>query len=121
MTVSAETIGHRVGTWHAVCRLKSILVGTGVGALVEGVPVAVFRPTEESVFAIGNIDPFSGASVMCRGIIGDIDGELVVASPIYKQHFRLADGSCVEDGSVSVPSFAATVADGEIFVQAPDA
>jgi nitrite reductase (NADH) small subunit len=29
-------------------------------------------------------------------LIGSIKGDLVVASPIYKQHFRLEDGSCLE-------------------------
>jgi nitrite reductase/ring-hydroxylating ferredoxin subunit len=32
-----------------------------------------------------------------RGIIGDLQGERVIASPIYKQHFSLATGRCLED------------------------
>ena len=31
-----------------------------------------------------------------RGIVGNVKGELVIASPLYKQHFRLADGTCME-------------------------
>lgn len=34
---------------------------------------------------------------MSRGIIGDLQGERVIASPIYKQHFSLATGRCLED------------------------
>jgi len=48
------------------------------------------------IYAVDNHDPFSGANVIARGIVGDIKGEPVVASPLYKQHFRLADGRCVE-------------------------
>ncbi|MDH4573957.1 nitrite reductase (NAD(P)H) small subunit family protein [Salinicola acroporae] len=49
------------------------------------------------LYAVDNHDPFSGANVIGRGIVGDLNGELVVASPIYKQHFRLRDGLCLED------------------------
>lgn len=49
------------------------------------------------LYALDNHDPFSGANVIGRGIVGDLQGELVVASPIYKQHFRLRDGQCLED------------------------
>ncbi len=51
------------------------------------------------LYALGNYDPFSGANVIGRGIVGDLQGELVVASPIYKQHFRLTDGQCIEDAT----------------------
>ncbi|WP_110630155.1 nitrite reductase (NAD(P)H) small subunit family protein [Salinicola salarius] len=51
------------------------------------------------LYAVDNRDPFSGANVIGRGIVGDLEGELVVASPIYKQHFRLTDGQCLEDAT----------------------
>ena len=50
----------------------------------------------KNLYAIDNHDPQSGANVIGRGLVGSIKGELVVASPIYKQHFRLEDGSCLE-------------------------
>ena len=93
-----------------VCRLDDILPDAGVCALVSGEQVAVFR-VGERVFAIGNRDPFSGANVLSRGIVGDLNGELVVASPVYKQHFSLLDGRCIEDASVSVPVYR-TLLDG---------
>lgn len=119
MTIVAAAKRRAADSWYAVCALDSILVGTGVGALVGDVPVAVLRPTANALFALGNIDPFSGASVLNRGILGDVGGELVVASPVYKQHFRLADGTCVEEAGVRIPVFPVTVADGEVFVKAP--
>ncbi|HUQ25656.1 MAG TPA: nitrite reductase small subunit NirD [Burkholderiales bacterium] len=91
-----------------VCRLDDIVPDTGVCALVEGEQVAVFRIHQE-VYAIGNRDPFSGANVLSRGIVGDLNGELVVASPVYKQHFSLVTGRCIEDPSVSVPVYRARV------------
>ncbi len=77
--------------WAAVCKLDDIVPNTGVCALVGGHQVAVFR-LDDRVYALSNHDPFSRANVLSRGIVGDIKGELVVASPVYKQHFSLASG-----------------------------
>ncbi|GAA3914351.1 nitrite reductase small subunit NirD [Gibbsiella dentisursi] len=105
--------------WITVCPLADILPGTGVCALIGGQQVAIFRPTaEEQVFAISNIDPFAQASVLSRGLIAEHQGELWVASPLKKQHFRLHDGFCLEDESRSVPSFASRVANGMVQVAA---
>ena len=99
-----------------VCRLDDIVPNTGVAALVGGKQVAVFRLDDDSVHAIGNLDPFSRANVLSRGIVGDLNGELVVASPVYKQHFSLLTGRCMEDASVSVPVYRALVDDGDVLV-----
>jgi NAD(P)H-dependent nitrite reductase small subunit len=96
-----------------VCRLDDIVPETGVCALVDGEQVAVFR-IDQDVYAIGNRDPFSGANVLSRGIVGDLNGELVVASPVYKQHFSLLTGRCIEDASVSVPVYRARVEGADI-------
>ena len=100
-----------------VCRLEDIVPNTGVCALVEGSQVAVFRLDDDSVHAIGNRDPFSGANVLSRGIVGDLNGELVVASPVYKQHFSLLTGHCIEDASVSVPVYGARVEGSSVLVE----
>ena len=102
---------------HRVCRLDDIVPNTGVCALVDGSQVAVFRLDDDSVHAIGNLDPFSRANVLSRGIVGDLNGELVVASPVYKQHFSLLTGCCVEDASVTVPVFRALVDGADVFVR----
>ena len=59
----------------------------------------------EQVFAVSNFDPFGKANVLSRGIIGSIGEQLVVASPLYKQHFDLQTGACLEDDSVSLKTF----------------
>ena len=71
-----------------VCALDDILDGTGVGALIDGRQIALFR-VGGAVYALDNYDPDSGANVLSRGIVGDLQGELVVASPVYKHHFSL--------------------------------
>lgn len=102
--------------WHAICALEDIPQQSGAAALVEGEEVAVFR-VGNAVFAIGNHDPASDASVLARGIVGDIGGEVVVASPMYKEHYSLVTGRCLEDSRFSVPIYLAQVRDGQIWVR----
>lgn len=110
--------GVDMSEWVAVCRLHDIVPNTGVCALVGGRQVAVFRLDDDSVYAIDNHDPFSRANVLSRGIVGDLKGELVVASPVYKHHFSLASGQCLEDPGVRVPVFPARLEGDTILVQA---
>lgn len=105
--------------WVAVCKLTDIVPDTGVCALVEGRQVAVFRlsgDSDDSVHAIDNFDPFSKANVLSRGIVGDLKGELVVASPVYKQHFSLVTGQCLEEAEVRVAVFPTRVEGGAVLV-----
>jgi nitrite reductase (NADH) large subunit len=103
--------------WRTICALDEIWPDSGVAALLGREQIAVFRLGEtEEVYALGNRDPFSQANVLARGITGDLGGEAVVASPVYKQHFRLRDGSCVEDAEVSVPVYPVRVFNGAVQV-----
>jgi nitrite reductase (NADH) small subunit len=61
------------------------------------------------VHAIGNVDPFSGAAVLSRGIVGDRGGVPTVASPVYKQVFSLVDGRCLDDPAVRVEVYEVAV------------
>jgi NAD(P)H-dependent nitrite reductase small subunit len=96
-----------------VCRLDDIVPCTGVCALVGGRQIAVFRLGDDTLHAIDNYDPFSRANVLSRGIVGDHNGEVVVASPVYKQHFSLASGQCLEDPTVRVSVFPVRL-DGDV-------
>lgn len=91
-------------SWTTVCRLDDILPNTGVAALIDETQVAIFR-VNDAVYALANKDPFSNANVLSRGIVCSIQGTLVVASPIYKQHFSLEGGKCLEDDSVSIACY----------------
>ncbi len=48
------------------------------------------------------MDPFSHANVLSRGLLGSLGDKRVVASPLYKQHFDLETGQCIEDDSVKL-------------------
>lgn len=91
--------------WHQVCRYDDLLPERGVCALVEGVQVAIFRTFDGELFALSNFDPFSGAYVIARGIVGTRGGISTVASPMYKQVFDLRTGRCLDDGQVALPTF----------------
>ncbi|HYS37225.1 MAG TPA: nitrite reductase small subunit NirD [Pseudonocardiaceae bacterium] len=103
-----------------VCRLEQLQPERGVAVLLpDGVQAAVFRTHDGAVHAVSNVDPFSGAAVMSRGIVGDRAGTPVVMSPIYKQAFDLRTGRCLDDDEVSVPVFTARVRDGMVLVGSP--
>ncbi|HZZ14182.1 MAG TPA: nitrite reductase small subunit NirD [Paraburkholderia sp.] len=107
-------------TWTPICALDDIVPNTGVCALVNGEQVAVFHVNghddDATVYAIDNFDPGSQAAVLSRGLIGSVGERLVVASPIYKHHFDLRTGECLETPSYSVSAFAARVENGQVWV-----
>lgn len=100
----------------SVCRYDDLLPELGVRAIVGDTHVAVFRTFDGEVFAIDAIDPFSGASVLSRGVVGSHGGEPVVVSPMHKQRFELRTGRCVEDPSIRVRVFSVDVVDGRVLV-----
>ena len=51
--------------WTAVCSIDDIPPNAGVCALVDGKQIAIFK-VDNSVFALDNFDPFSGANVLSR-------------------------------------------------------
>jgi nitrite reductase (NADH) small subunit len=104
--------------WTLVCPLDAIVPDTGVCALLAGEQVAVFRVGQEDVYAIGNVDPHSRAAVLARGLVGSIGERIVVASPIYKQHFDLTSGECLESAAHSVDCYRARVHEGQVWIAA---
>ncbi len=99
-----------------VCAVDVIPLEGGVAALVDGSAVAVFRSFDGEVFALSNVDPFSGASVLSRGIVGTRGDAPVVSSPMYKQAFDLRTGACLDDAAVRVASYDIAVVDGVVHV-----
>jgi nitrite reductase [NAD(P)H] large subunit len=106
--------------WLAVCAVDDLVDGTGVCALVGGRQIAVFQ-VEGQVYALDNFDPASRANVLSRGLTGDWQNERVVASPIYKQHFVLGSGRCLEDPTFSVTAYATRVVGGQVQIEVPRA
>lgn len=113
MTVLVDT---RI--WIRVCRYHDLLPERGAAALLDTGQVAIFRTHDGEVYAVSNRDPFSGAYVMSRGIVGSRGDTPTVASPMHKQIFDLRTGVCLDDPDVRLPVFAARVGDGFVEVSA---
>ncbi|RDS86052.1 nitrite reductase small subunit NirD [Dyella psychrodurans] len=105
--------------WVLVCELEDIVPNTGVCALVDDEQVAVFRVGEHELYAIDNVDPNAGASVLSRGLIGSLGERVVVASPIYKQHFDLHTGECLEAPEHSVRTWQVRIDRGLVLLGQP--
>ncbi len=103
--------------WTTACRYDFLTPCRGVAVLLpDGSQAALFRLDDGSLHAVGNIDPFSGAAVISRGIVGDRGGRAAVQSPIKKQAFALDDGSCLDDPDVAIPVYRTRITPGG-FVQ----
>ena len=93
-----------------ICNVSDLAKNSGICALLtvngqeQQVAIYYLPETEQKLFALGNWDPVGEANVMSRGILGNVGDELVVASPLYKQHFSLLSGKCLEEDA-SVPVF----------------
>ncbi|WP_066368310.1 nitrite reductase small subunit NirD [Herbidospora mongoliensis] len=103
-------------TWTPVCPLPDLQPERGACALVAGEQVAVFKAHDGALYAIGNQDPFSGAFVLSRGIVGTRNGEPTVASPMHKQVFSLVSGVCLDDPGTVIPTFQIRVTMGMVEV-----
>ena len=90
--------------WRAVCTREDLVLNSGVVALVGTAQVALFYVASiggaAQLFAVDNRDPVTGVNVIGRGLVGSLGGDLVIASPLYKQHYRLKDGTCLEDAAL---------------------
>jgi len=101
-----------------LCQLSDLVPNSGICAEVDGQQIAIFYLPSETpqVYAIGNWDPIGKANVLSRGMVGDIDDRLVVASPLYKQHFDLLTGECLENDEVSVAAYAVTIVADQVLL-----
>jgi nitrite reductase (NADH) small subunit len=115
---SADTEAHQA--WTTVCTLEQLPLDGGLCALLNETQVALFRVSGvEEVYALENLDPFSNANVISRGVVGDIGGTLMVSSPVYKQHFSLLDGVCLEDETVFLKTYATRVVGDSVQLTIP--
>ncbi|MCK0713942.1 nitrite reductase small subunit NirD [Chromohalobacter sarecensis] len=109
-------------TWQTLCSRADLVASSGVAAWLASADTQVallYLPGQTpEVYAVDNHDPFSNANVIARGIVGDIKGEPVIASPIYKQHFRLADGVCVEDENVRLRTWEVKIEGDDVMIRA---
>lgn len=113
MTLTRPTTGSRV----RVCAVSDLEVERGRAALFGTVQIALFLLADGSVHAVSNLDPYSGANVMSRGIVGSRGETPTLASPMHKQVFDLRTGACLETQGrepASLRVWSVTVVDGHV-------
>jgi NAD(P)H-dependent nitrite reductase small subunit len=69
------------------------------------------------VFAVSNFDPIGKANVLSRGMIGDLGGEPMLASPLYKQHYSLRTGICFEYADVKIATYPVRIENQRVAVK----
>lgn len=106
-------------SWTAVCAMGDLLPELGVPAMVDGVQVALFLLADGRVLAVHQRDPFSGANVLSRGIVGSRGDVATLTSPMYKQVWNLATGECLDPvgkDPVDLATCPVEVTDGQVRV-----
>ena len=106
--------------WVDACPVRGLVPGRGVAVLLpRGAQAAVFLLPNGMIYAVDNIDPFSGAAVLSRGLTGDRGGEPTVASPLLKHVVSIRTGAALDDPDRSVLTYAVRVQGGMVRVGVP--
>lgn len=104
--------------WTPICPLDALVPDRGSAALVHDSEVALFRLSgTEEVYAVGHHDPFTGAPVVARGLVGSRGDIPTVASPLHKQVFDLRTGSALDHPGIGLERWEATVNDRIVYVR----
>ncbi|ACZ30649.1 nitrite reductase (NAD(P)H), small subunit [Xylanimonas cellulosilytica DSM 15894] len=113
-----------------VCALADLEPERGAGALLGDHQVALFRLADDTVRAVQQLDPYSRANVMSRGLVGttrvvDDSGEErdvpTVTTPMLKQVWNMETGEVIDSGGkpkYPIAVFATEVRDGRVLVAA---
>ncbi len=106
-----------------VCAVADLEVERGRAALFGTTQIALFLMRDGTVHAVSNLDPFSGANVLSRGIVGTRGDAPTIASPMHKQVFDLRTGECL-DAQGKEPKnlrrWTASVRDGQVYLSGED-
>lgn len=104
--------------WVDICALDAIPANAGIAARLAEQQIALFHLPDhpQQVFAVSNHEPDSEANVLARGLVGDVKGEPVVISPLYKQRFRLLDGSNIDPTQGGITAWPVQVKEGRVWV-----
>lgn len=104
--------------WVDICDENALPSFGGIAAWLENRAIAIFNLGELGLFAISNVDPATGVSLLSRGLICELEGDIFVASPLHKQHYSLTNGQCIEDANLSVQLYPISCEGGRVRVQA---
>ena len=99
-----------------VVPLASLPFARAVCVLVDGEQVALVRTSDDTLYAVDNLDPVSGAMVMSRGIVGSRGDRDVLVSPMHKQAYDLGTGECLDLPDVWLRVHQVQVRDGQVVV-----
>ncbi len=117
-----------MSTFVDICALDDLDPERGTGALLGDTQVAVFRLADGTVRAVQQRDPYSGANVMSRGLVGthrvtgddgavrDVD---TVTTPMLKQVWDVDTGEVLDAGGKDrrpLAVFEAQVHEGRVLV-----
>src|SRR3954447_24962555 len=106
--------------WIPACPVSRLVPGRGAAVLLSGqAQAAPFLLPNGMVSAVDNLDPYTGAAVISRGLTGDRRGEPTVASPLLKQVFSLRTGAALDDPSVALPTYAVRIQGGTVRIGIP--
>lgn len=101
--------------WTTICKQGELSANAGICALFNKQQIAIFFcQRSDSIYAVANFDPIGQANVMSRGMMGSIQGKTYVASPLYKQHFDLLTGECLESPEHILKTYDVRVANDEV-------
>lgn len=107
--------------WSPVCALEDLVPDRGAAALVSTPDgprqVAIFRLSDGGLHAVGHRDPFTGANVIARGLVGTRGEVPTVASPLHKQVFDLRTGAALDYPDVSLDGWEVRVVEGSVHVR----
>ena len=104
--------------WITVCNKNELTPQLGACAKVLDQQVAVFYcKRSERLYAISNYDPIGKANVISRGMMGSLEGEPYISSPLYKHHFHLETGVCIELPEVTLTTYPVRISDNQVQIK----
>lgn len=107
-------------TTTRICALTDLVPERGAVALLDGVQVALIRTHDGEVHAVANLDPYSGAPVISRGLVGTRGEIPTVTSPMYKQVFDLRTGECLDSVGrevLTLRTWSVSIVDGQVEIE----
>ncbi|MFI7484279.1 nitrite reductase small subunit NirD [Kocuria sp. M1R5S2] len=113
LTRAPETV------WYDVCALTDLEPLWGEAARIAGRQIALYRVDATTVLAADHRDPRTGAHVMARGILGSRGEAVTVASPLHKEVYDLATGTCLSGDGPALPVHPVELRDGRVHVGLP--
>ena len=108
------TMTNAMTEWKIICRVDDIpVLGSRRVARPQGMDVAVFRSSEDKVFALLDRCPHKGGPLSQGIVFGE-----TVACPLHNWTIGLADGTARAPDEGCTPSFACRIDGGQVYLNA---